>query len=275
MPTNESSANDTVIKEHYKIQAEKHQGSALSTMEDPIIRQKEVEVIKNFFNLPVIKQNCKDVLEIGCGNGYTLDLLKEQFKNYIFNGLDFSEDLLKIANSRNLDNVKFYQGDARQLQFSDESFDVIYTERCIINLLSWEEQQLALKEMRRILKKGGYILFMESFSDGYNNLNKARIELGLDAIAMPHHNLYFEKETFEPFVSQFFQIMNPLDMGAVDENVLHRNFLSSHYFIARVMHPLVTKGDPFLKNTELVKFYSFLPPSGCYSAIQVYFLKKE
>ena len=50
MPTNESSANDTVIKEHYKIQAEKHKGSALSTMEDPIIRQKEVEIIKNFFD---------------------------------------------------------------------------------------------------------------------------------------------------------------------------------------------------------------------------------
>ena len=91
---------------------------------------------------------------------------------------------------------------------------------------------------------------------------------------MPHHNLYFEKETFEPYVSQLFTIINPMQIGAANENVLNRNFLSTHYFVARVMHPLLTKGDPFLKNTEFVKFHSFLPPSGCYSAIQAYFLKK-
>jgi len=274
MPTNESSANDTVIKDHYKIQAEKHQDSALSTMEDPIIRQKEVELITQFFSLPFIKEKVKDVLEIGCGNGYTLNLLKQKFPDYNFNGLDFSEDLLKIAVNRKLDNVSFCQGDARNLQFNDGSFDVIFTERCIINLLTWEEQQQALNEMHRILRKGGYILFMESFTDGYENLNKARTELGLDAIAMPHHNLYFNKETFEPFVLKTFKILNPLELGAANEIMLNRNFLSTHYFVARVMHPLITKGDPFLKNTEFVKFHSFLPPSGCYAAIQAYILEK-
>lgn len=274
MPTAANANNDVVIKEHYKIQAEKHQDSALSTMEDPIIRQKEVEVIMNFFNLLHLKENVKNVIEIGCGNGYTLNLLKEKFSNYNFTGLDFSEDLLKIANNRNLENVKFCQGDVRKLEFPDESFDVIFTERCIINLLAWEEQQQALIEMHRILRKGGHILFMESFTDGYENLNKARTELGLDAIAMPHHNLYFKKETFEPFVSTLFKIMDPMEMGAANEIVLNRNFLSTHYFTARVMHPLLTKGDPFMKNTEFVKFHSGLPPSGCYAAIQAYVLKK-
>ena len=268
------SENDKVIKEHYKLQAELSKDTATSTMADPIIREKEVALISNFFNLETIKKNCKDVLEIGCGNGYTISLLKDKYPNYKFTGLDFSEDLLKIANDRKLEGVEFLQGDARKLQFQDESFDVIYTERCIINLLTWPEQQQALQEMKRILRKGGYILFMESFSDGYNNLNKARTELGLDAIAMPHHNLYFEKETFEPFVSSLFTIIDPMSIGAADANVLNRNFLSTHYFVARVMHPLMTKGDPFLKNTEFVKFHSFLPPSGCYSAIQAYFLQK-
>jgi ubiquinone/menaquinone biosynthesis C-methylase UbiE len=262
----ETITTDEVIKEHYKVQAAKHKDSALSTMEDPITRQKEVTVIESFFNLPAI-QAFKDVLEIGCGNGYTLNLLRPRFGNYNFTGLDFSEDLLEIARGRNLPGVTFEQGDARDLQFEDESFDVIYTERCIINLLSWEEQQLALKEMHRILRKGGYILFMESFTEGYNNLNKARNELGLDSIPMPHHNLYFEKEQFVPFVSKNFEI--------IEEKDIPRNFLSSHYFTARVLHPLLTKGDPFMKNTEFVKFFSFLPPSGCYSPIEVYILKKK
>lgn len=271
----ETISNDEVIKEHYRIQAAKHSDSALSTMEDPITRQKEVALIQNFFNLPVIQRKCRDVLEIGCGNGYTLNRLAPGFTHYKFCGLDFSEDLLKIAKDRHLQDVTFEQGDARKLRFDDESFDVIYTERCIINLLTWEEQQQALNEMHRVLRKDGYVLFIESFSEGYNNLNKARNELGLDSIPMPHHNLYFEKDQFEPFVSRNFEIMDPMELGAESVNDVPRNFLSSHYFTARVLHPLLTKGDPFMKNTELVKFFSFLPPSGCYSAIEAYILKKK
>ena len=267
-------SNDEVILEHYKVQAAKHKDSALSTMEDPITRQKEVDLIRNFFNLPSIQTKTRDVLEIGCGNGYTLNLLQPQFKSFNFTGLDFSEDLLAIARERNLDSVKFVQGDVRKLQFKDESFDVVYTERCIINLLSWEEQQLALNEMHRVLRKGGYLFFMESFTEGYDNLNKARNELGLDSIPMPHHNLYFEKEVFEPFVRTKFEILFANELGGNGTEV-PRNFLSSHYFTARVLHPLLTKGDPFMKNTELVKFFSFLPPSGCYSPIEAYILKKK
>jgi len=267
-------SNDEIIREHYKTQAQKHKDSALSTMEDPITRQKEVTLIQNFFRLPVVASNAKQVLEIGCGNGYTLSHLSTHFPEFEFTGLDFSEDLLEIARSRNLKAVKFEQGDARELRFDDESFDVIFTERCIINLLTWEEQQQALNEMRRILRKGGHILFMESFTEGYNNLNKARVELGLESIPMPHHNLYFEREIFEAFVLQQFDIVTASHLGG--ENIdVPRNFLSSHYFTARVLHPLLTKGDPFMKNTEFVKFFSFLPPSGCYSAIEAYILRKK
>jgi ubiquinone/menaquinone biosynthesis C-methylase UbiE len=263
----ETISTDEVIKEHYKVQAAKHKDSPLSTMEDPITRQKEVAIIENFFQLPSVQKKCKDVLEIGCGNAYTLNILQPRYPNYNFTGLDFSEDLLTIARSRNLPGVKFEQGDARNLQFKDESFDVIYTERCIINLMTWEEQQMALEQMHRVLRKGGYLLFMESFTEGYNNLNKARNELGLDSIPMPHHNLYFDKELFEPLIAEKFEIL--------EEETIPRNFLSSHYFTARVLHPLLTKGDPFMKNTEFVKFFSFLPPSGCYSPIEVYILKKK
>lgn len=267
-------SNDEVILEHYKVQAAKHKDSALSTMEDPITRQKEVDLIGNFFRLPGIQKTAKDVLEIGCGNGYTLNLLQPQFRNYKFTGLDFSEDLLAIARERNLSGVSFIQGDARKLQFGDESFDVIYTERCIINLLTWEEQMLAVNEMHRLLRKGGHLLFMESFTEGYNNLNKARNELGLESIPMPHHNNYFDKNEFEPFIQSKFKILSAYDLGGMETDV-PRNFLSSHYFTARVLHPLLTKGDPTLKNTELVKFFSFLPPSGCYSPIEAYILEKK
>jgi ubiquinone/menaquinone biosynthesis C-methylase UbiE len=270
----ETSSNDLIIKEHYKTQAEKHKDSALSTMEDPITRKKEVALITNFFNLEPVKKSTQKVLEIGCGNGYTLNILQPAFPKIKFTGLDFSEDLLEIARKRNLSNVSFEQGDVRELKYEDESFDAIFTERCIINLLTWEEQQQGLQEMRRVLKKGGYILFIESFTEGYDTLNIARNEMGLDSIPMPHHNNYFDKSIFEPWISEGFDIVDPADLGAGPYDVA-RNFMSSHYFAARVIHPLITKGDPFMKNTELVKFLSFMPPSGCYSPIEAYILRKK
>ncbi|HWC52612.1 MAG TPA: methyltransferase domain-containing protein [Chitinophagaceae bacterium] len=271
----ENVSNDQIIKDHYKVQAGKHKDSATSTMEDLTTRSKEVTLIRNFFRSPVIKKNCNNILEIGCGNGYTLSHMTAEFPNYSYLGLDFSEDLLKIANDRNLHGVKFEQGDVRKLRFDTDSFDVVFTERCIINLLTWEEQQQGINEMHRVLKKGGYLLFIESFSDGYNNLNIARNQMGLDSIPMPHHNLYFEREPFEAFISEKFNILEAKDLNADDAYPIHRNFLSSHYFVARVIHPLLTKGDPTMRNTEFVKFFSFLTPSGCYSPIEAYILQKK
>src|SRR6185295_425301 len=162
-------------------------------------------------------------------------------------------------------NATFSQGDVRELSFEKESVDIVYTERCLINLLTWEDQQKALKEINRVLKKGGFYFMVESFTDGFDNLNKARRELGLDSIPVAHHNRYFDKQSFKHFLEPFFRMVDPASLGNADTQRLASNFLSSHYFTARVLHPLLTKGDPNLKNTEFVKFFSFLPPSGEYA----------
>ena len=268
-------SNDELIQSHYKLQAEKHKDSPTSTMEDVIIRQKELESIFSFFNLREVKVIANKVLEIGCGNGYTLQQVAEAHPNTRFHGMDFSQDLLSIASKRNVSNGTFSQGDVRKLEFQDASFDIVYTERCLINLLSWADQQKGLVEINRILKKGGFYFMIESFTDGFDNLNKARNELGLNSIPVAHHNLYFNKDLFTEFVSPFFKIVDPAELDIAEYTALQRNFLSSHYFTARVLHPLLTKGDQNLKNTEFVKFFSFLPPSGDYAPIQAYILQKK
>src|SRR5438128_11255852 len=123
-------SNDELIQSHYKLQAEKHKDSPTSTMEDVIIRQKELESIFSFFRLREVKVIANKVLEIGCGNGYTLQQLAEAHPNTTFHGMDFSQDLLSIAAKRNVSNGTFSQGDVRKLEIQDASFDIVYTERC-------------------------------------------------------------------------------------------------------------------------------------------------
>jgi ubiquinone/menaquinone biosynthesis C-methylase UbiE len=155
----------------------------------------------------------------------------------------------------------------------DAHFDFIYTERFLINIPDWEEQLEALKEIHRILKRGGYFLLIECFMDGLRNLNKARVECGLSPLEPKPFNTYLDKEKIlESFEGKFKILPSPMRLGK--KYVFYSNFLSSHYFIARVLHALTTKGTD-MKNTEFVKFFSYLPPIGNYSQLQAYLLRKN
>ena len=255
--------NDEVMN-HYREEAMKFGDSSKSTMDDEIIRKKEGDFILSFLGFK--SPSSGKVLDLGCGNGYCLE---EATKKYIHNqywGLDLNPDLLDIAKNRNLSSCKFVKSDARQLPFEDNLFDIIYTERCLINILDWDGQKKALKEIHRVIKPESYFLMIECFTDGLMNNNKARQECGLPPLKERFHNKYFNKEDF------FKEIEGMFSLEELDN--FQYNFLSSHYFISRVLHPLVTKGNQ-TKNTEFVKFFSFLPPIGNYSPLQGYIFKKS
>ena len=92
-------------------------------------------------------------------------------------GLDFSEELLAVARARELSGCDLRLGDARTLPYEAGSFDVVYSERCLINILDWDGQRKALNEIGRVLRPGGYYLMIECFTDGLENNNRARREL--------------------------------------------------------------------------------------------------
>lgn len=257
-----------VVRKHYKEQASKWGDSASSTMEDEVIRERETELITHFIN--IFSKKKPKIADIGCGNGYTLGVLKSKFHACKYWGVDFSEELINIAKNRNLANCEFIENSVCSLDFDDNFFDVVYTQRCLINILNWEEQKKALNEIHRVIKPNGYYLMIECFTDGLLNNNRARTECGLSELKEAKHNKYFEKELFFRTVRGKFTIMEPKQL---DVSLPTFNFLSSHYFIARVLHALITKGEQ-VKNTEFVSFFSYLPPIGNYSPIQAYILRK-
>jgi len=266
---NDKITYNNIVKKHYKEQAEEWGDLASSTMQDEIIRKKETELILSF--LKIFKRKNLKIADIGCGNGYTLDILSRQFPQNNYWGVEFTKELLIIAKNRKLSNCKFIKGDVRSLNFDENFFDIVYTQRCLINILDWKEQKRALSEIQRILKPNGCYLMIECFTDGLLNNNKARKECGLTELKEVPHNKYFDKKLLFQAMEGKFSIMDP---NQFDSDLPPFNFLSSHYFIARVLHALVTKGGQ-IKNTEFVKFFSCLPPIGNYSPLQGYILKKR
>ena len=250
------------MMKHYVDEAEKWGASSASTMEDEITRQRETDMILEFMR----RDSGRKVLDLGCGNGYTLVVLSQMLPNKQYVGIDTSKELIDIAKKRKID-CHFMVGDACELKdIADKYFDLVYTQRCLINILSWEDKLKALNEIHRVLKPNGFYLMIECFTDGLENQNKARVECGLPELKPAYHNEYFDKRELFNSVEKKFYILEPWWSCS--------NFLSSHYFVTRVLHPLVTKGEQ-IKNTEFVKFFSYLPPMGNYSQIQAYVFRRE
>ena len=264
---------DATIRDHYRRQAEKHGDGERSTMEDDVIRAKETQVIEDFVRLLDARRASESplrILDLGCGNGHTLGRLSEKFPGHQYWGGEFSDEILDIAKRRSLEHCEFVSCDARAISFADESFDAVFTQRCLINILDWEDQLQALREIARILKPGGHYLMIECFTDGLDNNNKARTECGLAALQPAHHNRYFDKNVLFESLDGIFRVADPGRLSpGYDGPLCDANFLSSHYFVARVLHPLVTQGE-WIRNTEFVKFFAdLLPPVGNYSPIQL------
>jgi ubiquinone/menaquinone biosynthesis C-methylase UbiE len=115
-----------------------------------------------YFELPIFQRlgldvKDKDVLEIGCGNGYGGFLLN-QFgpKSYI--GLDVMEEQIEIAR-RNYPQYKFIVQDAADLsQFANASKDIVIIFGVLHHISRWRK---VLDEIARVLKPSGILLLEE------------------------------------------------------------------------------------------------------------------
>ena len=262
-----------LILEHYRKEAEEHGKDASSTMRDEITRGREVAAVLRVLEyLRAEGAGVASVLDVGCGNAYLLEVLRKQSPAATLNGLEYTPEMVALANERGVAGCPITQGDVRRLPFGDTSFEVVITERCIINVMDRAHQAEALHEVARVLRPGGHFLCIEAFTDGLADLNAARGELGLPPNDMPYHNLWFDKPWFLDTIAADFDVV---DFSARrDPTLPSPNFLSSHYFVSRVLYPALTSSE-ILYNTHLVKFFSFLPPMGNYAAIQFYVLRKR
>jgi len=253
------------VKNHYRGQVERVGLSSESTMPDHVVRDREIEAI--LYSLSLLGDKNINILEIGCGNGVLLDILhKNGYKNCV--GIDFLEEFVGLARSRKLP-FKIELGDIRSLKFQDESFDVVISERVIINLKDKAHQFQAFGEIRRVLRSSGHLVLFEAYEDALDNINEARSEFGLKPIPMAGQNRWFKPGELDEFISGRFQKIN--EIGGV--LLPSENLLSSHYFISRVIHAFLIEmsGQDVVKerNSHFSKFFGgILPPHGNYSPVK-------
>ena len=101
------------------------------------------------------------VVEVGVGTGINLSLYP---RDCHVTGIDFSASMLEKARERvwkkELTNVRLLQMDAADLKFPDNSFDIVYAPY-LISVVP-DPLQVA-REMRRVCRRGGRIIFLNHF----------------------------------------------------------------------------------------------------------------
>ena len=281
---------DDRIGRHYDKVAEEYGLSPHCTMADEIIRNKETSVILEFvasaaseFAADVAPSHdaavdagprVPIVLDVGCGNGYTLKTVATKLVACSYVGVEFNDRLRELAKQQvdGLANVSVLPGDIRireSIELADGCVDILVCQRVLINLLSDADAKLALDNIVSLVRPNGRLLFIESFLAGLANLNEARAEFGLEPIGPAHHNRYLEEDFFSH--SGLLPCANNWQVA--------KNALSTHYYVTRVLHSALCKGiqSEFTRNSHFVKFLSSALPDGIgnYAPLQFRFFVKS
>lgn len=269
---------DPAIRAHYDEVATNCGAAPSSTMADETIRAKETQTIIRFVSQVLARWETEfrdssgyaarpggsanvTMVDVGCGNGYTLGRLRTALPALRLLGVEQNEKLRMLARQ----SVQCLAGDVRDLgtiEIEPETVDILLCQRVLINLLDRTDQQRALENLIRLTKPGGALLFIETFASGHEALDAARAEFDLPPIPPAVHNL--------PLTDDFFDVpgLVPWPHSDLDEHML-----STHYFVSRVLHDvaLASTGAAFRQNSHFVRFFSAALPDGIgrYSPLHV------
>lgn len=97
-----------------------------------------------------IKKDSK-ILEVGCGDGRSLNYLKEITRD--LQGIDHDRKAVLDARKNLGEESKIYLSEAEKLPFGEETFDYVL---CLMTFSNLAQKKLKiLEEMKRVLKKVG------------------------------------------------------------------------------------------------------------------------
>lgn len=104
-------------------------------------------------------RNGQSFLDIGCGSGAMTRTVAVAYPQSRIIGVDVNKDFInyakKVAQKERMKNVLYEQGDIYNLPFGNNSFDFVWA-RFLFEYLKHPLE--ALKEMKRVAKKGGIVV---------------------------------------------------------------------------------------------------------------------
>src|SRR5205823_5928498 len=106
-----------------------------------------------------------------------------------------------------LANVTLVEGDALDLSAYVGKFDLVVSQRVVINFMTWEEQKQVLQNIWRSLRPGGRYIMVENTFEGFEAMNEVRRAVGLPNVPLHDwHNYFLHYDLFMEFLKKRFVI---------------------------------------------------------------------
>jgi malonyl-CoA O-methyltransferase len=168
MPTPEPHFQNAHIKQHFSRAASSYVAAAAL--------QKEVES-RLLEHAEYVQTPPQRVLDIGSGPGFAAKALKTRWPKADTIALDIALPMLALVaqQSRFWRPIKRVCGNAMQLPFQDHSFDFIFSNLCLQWAYPLPE---ALREIRRVLRPGGMLVFSTFGPSTLTELREAYLAIG-------------------------------------------------------------------------------------------------
>lgn len=139
------------------------------------------------------------VIEVGCGTGRNLEYLREAYSDCDICATDVSPDAIeKIC----ADNIEKSRADMRDNPFNSECFSHSLSWRAVHNL-DEKGREEAFEELRRLTRKGGYLIIAARSSLDKRYGIGTECEKGsfvvLDQSELPEGEVFYKKDKYQPW----------------------------------------------------------------------------
>lgn len=103
------------------------------------------------------------ILDLGIGSGNLSEAVLARYPDATVTGVDVSGEMLGLARTRLPgDRVRLVQGDFRELDFEDGSFDLVVSSISIHHVTDDEKRSL-FRDLHRLLRPGGVVAYSDQF----------------------------------------------------------------------------------------------------------------
>ena len=132
--------------------------------------------------------NFESAFEAGCGFGWNIKRLKDEFPSKRIGGLDFSEtQLLNAKEYCKKSNIELFQGDICNMPFEDNFFDLGFSVGVFMNIHTSKIND-AIKEILRVSKK--YVLHLEYDENHAEKFLMQKRKFKTNIVSHDYKNLY-------------------------------------------------------------------------------------
>jgi SAM-dependent methyltransferase len=176
------------------------------------------------------------VLEVGCGNGFSTNRFRPLVHH--IDAFDYSEEMIERARAAfGETNNRFIHDNVLAPRHLQGPYDTIICVRVLINLRDLDEQRLAVRNLIPLLARGGQLILVEGFTDGFASLTGLRANVGLPPVDPASINFYSAVRDLLPDLERALELVGEFHLGAYD-------------YLTRVVYPLMIQPEAPKHNTE-------------------------